>query len=302
MSTDKPNQPHLEFKEITLKDLEADAGNPRLARDYDKSDARLFQSILKYGLQEPLLVSEFASGRYRIIDGHRRYYCLKKIAADKSDFDTTCIPCRVKRDLSKGDKEIIRFEVQTNRRPWKPYEKTRAIATVRKEKNLKDPKDVAALINISLTSVRIALDMQEQAAYFLQLIGKFNLTESYVHELVRLNPKLVRIKEIEAPRIAEILFDKAHRKIIRSAKEFRKLAKIFMRFKSNENEIYQFLCSPNMTIEELEVQTNRSSLILFAEKFLDELAHRSLKGAQVETKELEFFRELKTKLHELIPD
>lgn len=120
--------------------------------------------------------------------------------------------------------------------------------------------------------------------------------------MVRLNSWLVRIKEIEVQEIVDILFNKAQRKIIRNAKEFRKIGRIFQRFSANEDQIYKFLTCSDMTVEELSEQTINSKLILDAGKFLDELASRASVGSKISKHELEFLRELKKKFNKLIPD
>ena len=80
---------------------------------------------------------------------------------------------------------------------------------------------------------------------------------SYRAELARLRPKLRRIKEFQISDIVKVLCEKVQYKVIKNAKDFRKLIPMFLRAGANEQHIHRFLCDPDMTIGELERLTGR---------------------------------------------
>ena len=92
---------------------------------------------------------------------------------------------------------------------------------------------------------------------YLSLLDRYGLSVSYRAELARLRPKLRRIKEFQISDIVKVLCEKVQYKVIKNAKDFRKLIPIFLRAGANEQHIHRFLCDPDMTIGELERLTER---------------------------------------------
>ena len=79
-------------------------------------DQVLADSIALFGILSPLVVMEEAPGFYRIVDGHRRYYCASKLGIDS-------ITCSVSPRLSTGDYEVLRFQLHSTHKPLRKWEK-----------------------------------------------------------------------------------------------------------------------------------------------------------------------------------
>jgi len=86
---------------------------------WDDEDERLLASIEDYGVLEHFAVAEMQPDIYQIIDGHRRYRCAEKLALPS-------VPCRVHTDLTSGDRAVLRFHLQTKRKPWTATESAAA--------------------------------------------------------------------------------------------------------------------------------------------------------------------------------
>jgi hypothetical protein len=89
-------------------------------------------------------------------------------------------------------------------------------------------------------------------ADYFSVLHKYDLSVSYQVELSRLRPKLRTIKEFRIADILKVLCEKTQYRVIKNAKNFRKLTRIFLRASANEQHIHRFLCDPDMTIGELE--------------------------------------------------
>ena len=134
----------------------------------------------------------------------------------------------------------------------------------------------------------------------LELMAKHGLSESYQIEFVRLKSKIRRIKTLEVDDIIYKLFEKVQHKIIKSAKEFRKLAKIFLRAAANEKELYEFLTNPDMTVSELDQRTLQSGFSLFIEQALNAIASKRKDGIALSSKEKNLINQLKHVMEKLV--
>ncbi len=66
-----------------------------------------------------LLVRPAPHGKYRIIDGHRRFLILKELANERGE-ELLLVPCRIFHNVTEADVDAIRFEVQDNVEAWDP--------------------------------------------------------------------------------------------------------------------------------------------------------------------------------------
>ena len=105
---------------------------------------------------------------------------------------------------------------------------------------------------MSPTVVQSDLSILEQSTPFIGLLTARDLSTTYTKEFISMRPKLRKIKDIEVYEIVEKILEKVDNGIIVSAKEFRKIAKIFLRAKLNEESIHQFLQNIDMSVFELE--------------------------------------------------
>lgn len=235
------------FREIPLKYLEQDPEQPRKNFGTEGDKNRLFLSVRNIGIQQPLVVSEVEENRFIILDGHRRYQCAQRL-------ELATVPCRVYPKLDSGDFAYIRFEVQNNRRPWKPLERSDALNSIKESKGFRSNRDLAKHLHISEDLVSNSLQLRNQKIEHIILMERYDLEESYRTEFIHLKPKLRKIKEFEVDQIICNLCERVQQGVIKNAKDFRKLGKIFLRAKANEEQIYSFLSNPDMTVKELDLQ------------------------------------------------
>src|SRR5690606_25286552 len=84
-------KPHpFKFEELSLEVIETDPNQPRKVFELRGGGdiGRLLKSIQHYGIEDPIKVSEVETGRYIIMDGHRRFACARELKFEK-------VPCRV---------------------------------------------------------------------------------------------------------------------------------------------------------------------------------------------------------------
>jgi methyl coenzyme M reductase gamma subunit len=114
---------------------------------------------------------------------------------------------------------------------------------------------------------------------------KYQLSTSNRTEFIRLKSKLRKIKELEIDDIVKVIFEKVQNNIIRNAKDFRKLGKIFLRATANENELYAFLTNPDMTISELDQRTIQSGFSLLLEQAIQAITAKRKDAVAFSSKE-----------------
>jgi ParB/RepB/Spo0J family partition protein len=274
------------FKELPIDQIEQDPDQPRKDFGIHGADDRLLLSFKEIGIQQPLVVIQVEENRYIIIDGHRRH-----IAARELGIKT--VYCRIYTKLPKGELERIRFEVQNNRREWKPLERSEALSRIKEQKGFKSNKELAEFLGLSTTLIHFSLEIRKQTLDYLGLMEKYDLPDTYRVEFIRLKQKLRRIKDLEVSDIAIILFQKVKSGVISNAKAFRRLRKIFLRAHLNENELYAFLKNPDGSVDDLEEQTVQSGPSLLVEKLLLELGKIFQEGLNISEQDAGTYQQLR---------
>lgn len=107
---------------LSVTDLPLDRIEPHPEHDRAFLDPeghrRLLASIRRFGLIRPLLVVSATDGRYRILDGHRRYHCA-------SSLGMASVVCRILPPMTKGEYEVERFMLHDTVKPWTKGDLTR---------------------------------------------------------------------------------------------------------------------------------------------------------------------------------
>lgn len=117
--------------EISIELLEPSSNNFYEIRDIDD----LASSIKEQGLLHNLVVRE-KEGKYEILSGERRYHALKQLGFKK-------IPCKVQRNLSDEDSEILLIQANAKTRKLSPNEIRKGIQKLQElYKNKKDKGEV----------------------------------------------------------------------------------------------------------------------------------------------------------------
>lgn len=262
---------HVEFKELPVALIDEDPQQPRSSKNTATDVERLQESLQALGMQQPIAVTKTPDGRFKVIDGHRRLKCAKQIQkdlVDKGGRGWETLHCRVYPELDPGELERIRFELQNNRRPWKPLERAVALARIKESTHSKTNKEVADLLFISETQVSNALTLNKQSDEYQVLMEEYDLSDSYRTEFGKLRPKLRPIREFDIDTIIRIIFDKVKYRQATSAKDFRTLGHIFLRATANQNYIHDFLANQDMTVKELEDSTVQSGFSLWVDQII----------------------------------
>ncbi len=289
ISTFKPYP--FKFQELPLSVIEGDPNQPRKAFGLQKGGDhnRLLKSISHYGIEDPIKVSEVGEGRYIIMDGHRRFACAKDLKFEK-------VPCRVYPKMSEGEFEARRYEMQNNRRSWKPIEKANAIHKIKSQYKDATKKEVADLIGITQPTLFHYTKLRDMRMEYLELMAENNLKEYQRVGFMRLLPKLRKIKTYEVDDIIKILFKKINDNVVYREKDFTTIGKVFKIASISENEIVGFLTEPKMTAEELFERTQLSGFSSKIKDLISELAKKKNLDIQYTSKE----QELISDLYELI--
>lgn len=281
------------FKQLPLSQIQRDPDQPRRDFGTEGDENRLLVSLKRYGIEQPITVTEKEPGRYLIIDGHRRYICAQKL-----NFET--VPCRIYPNLTPGELESRRFEMQNNRRQWRPMERSDALERIKSAMGFQTNKDLAIYLGMAEVVVANSLQLRKQKLDYIELMEKYDLPESYRIEFVRLKPKIRKIKNIEVDEIIIKLFDKVQHKIIRNSKEFRKLGKIFERATANEEELHHFLTDPDMTVYELDQRTLQSGFSLLIERLIQSVGSKRQEGVAFSSQEKAFLSQLRDLLNKTL--
>jgi|SRR5579872_2605422 len=282
------------FKELPIDQVEQDSEQPRknFRSESEQSLNRLLKSIETYGIEEPIKVMQVEENRYKIMDGHRRHTCAGILK-------WTHVPCIIYPDMDLGEFEARRYEIQNNRRNWKPFEKSNSLHRIKTTLGLQSNKQLAELLHLSVTIVSNSLQIREQKVEYLDLFAEYQLTESYKIEFIRLKPKLRKIKNFETDDIVRIIFEKIKHDVIRNSHEFRKLSKIFARAAANEEEIYKFLNDPDMTVSELDQKTIQSGFSLVIEQAIQQITSKRKTAVAFSSKEEGLLKQLAILLNKI---
>ncbi len=289
----KKNNVDLGFKMLPLEKLHPDNDQPRKDLGDQNDRSKLRSSIEKYGIETPLSVSLRNDGQYVIIDGHRRYLCAKDLGIKE-------VACRVYPHLPEGEIESRRFEIQNNRKAWRPLERAMSLSRIKQEYGFKTNRELADHVHMSETPVANSMQLKNEQISHLEMMANLGLETSYQIEFIRLKPKLRKIKEIEVFEIIEIIFEKVSHQVIKTSRDFRKLGRVFKRATANEKELYRFLKNPDMTVEELSVVTDQSGFTLIIEELMNEITEKKAKGEEYTGREEEFLKKLLGLLNETL--
>ena len=277
----------IKFEEISLNAIETDQNQPRKLFELRNGGdhTRLLKSIQKFGIEEPIKVSEVEEGRYIIMDGHRRFACVKELG-----FKT--IPCRIYPKMNNGEFEARRYEIQNNRRGWRPIEKANAIHRIKTEYHNASPKEIADLIGITQPSLFHFEELRNTRMDYLELMSAHNLKEYQRVGFQRLLPKLRKIKQFQIDDIVKILFRKISDNLLYRAADFTALRKIFSMATLHEEQIEQFLTEPKMSITELCELTQLSGVSSQFKNLIQELTTKKNLNIKLTEKEQIVFEDL----------
>lgn len=293
MNTATQHKYGYRFSELPIDQVARDVNQPRKDFGTDGDTNRLLLSIKMYGIETPIVVSEQEPGYYLIVDGHRRFICAQKLGY-------THIPCRVYPALSDGELETRRYEIQNNRRPWRPLERAEALERIKNTHNLTSNVQLAEHLGISEAIVANSMQLHKQKFSHLELMKEYGLTESYMNEFVRLKPKLRKIQQWEVDDIIINIFERIRNNVIASSKELRKLGSVFQRATLHEKLLAQYLADPDMKVKDLQQAADQSLFSLNVENVIRTVSERRAQGVAFKEQEHTFLQQLRDLLNEAI--
>ncbi|MBS9766130.1 MAG: ParB/RepB/Spo0J family partition protein [Flavobacteriaceae bacterium] len=275
------------FLELPIEAIETDPNQPRKAFGLRAGGDhnRLMKSIQHYGIEDPLKVSEIEENRYIIMDGHRRFACAKVLGFKM-------IPCRIYPQMSEGEFEARRYEMQNNRRDWKPIEKANAIHKIKAEYQNASQKEIADLIGMPQRTLFHFTEMRDMRMDYLELMSEHNLKEYQRVEFMRLVPKLRKIKEFQVDDIVKVLFGKINDNLLYRVRDFVTLRKIFTTASINEEELLEFLKNPKISVTELSEMTQLSGISTQIRNLIKDLSSKKNRNIKLSEKEQVLFEEL----------
>ena len=277
------------LQDIPLEQIDPKIDQPRKELNINEDD-RLLISLKEEGLGAAITVSKIGDNSYRIINGHRRYACAQTLG-------WKTIRCEVYPKMDEAGLKRLRFNIQNNSRPWKPLERSKEIVDIKKEKQFKSNKELAAYLHYPESLLSSSLGLNKKLERYEKLIGKYEISDSYQAEFVKLYPKIRDIREISVDEIVDTLFYRVKHQIIKSAKDFRKLSSVFLRAQANEQAIYDFLKNTDMKVDDLYLSTERSGYLRDLETLTRQTAEKLKEGRELKDDEKkalkEFFELLK---------
>ena len=230
-------------------------------------------------------MSEIEEGRYIIMDGHRRFNCARELKFEK-------IPCRVYPKMNNGEFEARRYEMQNNRRGWRPIEKANAINRIKTEYKDHSPKEIADSIGMTQMSLFHYEELRNEKLEYIELMSAHNLKEYQQVGFIRVRRKLRKIKQFQVDDIIQILFQKISDNLLYRVSDFTALSKIFANTSMHEEFIEQFLTEPKMSVTELSELAQLSGISVLIKNLIKELSIKKNLNMKLTEKEQSVFVDL----------
>lgn len=281
------------FQDLSLDKLECDPNQPRKDFGTEGDANALLQNIAEAGIEVPLAVMVVAPDRYIILDGHRRYKCAQKLK-----FPT--VPCRIYEKLSPAEIERKRYNIQNNRRPWRPLERSNAIERIKEAAGLRSEKEVADFLGMSISVVNCSLRLRREKMEYIEMMERYGLAQAYRDEFLKLRPKIFKIKNFEADDIISIVFKKIEDEVITSSKDLRTLKRFFIRDAVNENALEAFLSDHAMRVSQLERHAVQNGFSYLVDQLVKKIAESLQNGKEFTPQERPILVQLRDLLNKVI--
>ncbi len=164
-------------KEIKISLIDPRSDQPRRTF-YEESLLSLSESIKQHGLFQPILVREYAMGRYQIIAGERRFRASKLAGLSE-------IPAII---LDKDDEETARIALVENlqREDLNPIEEAMAYCSLAEEFNMTQ-EDLAREVGKSRSAIANAIRLLDLPEEVLVLVKNGDLSAGHARTLLGLN-------------------------------------------------------------------------------------------------------------------
>lgn len=256
----------VDLKHLPLSQIKEDENQPRKEFGTSKEENRLLSAIKLRGMLDPITVLKTGKDEYIIVDGHRRYQCAQHL---KWTLIWAVIWPTIESD---ADFEIWRYDLQNNRRWWRPSERADSMYRIRQGKDFTSDQDVADTIGVSRSLVSNSLSLHDDSVAYNKLMKKHDISQSYCDEFMKMSGKIRDVRDKNVNAIVLIIIEKIKTKVIKNAKDIRTLGKIFIRAGANEKQLYRFLTDSDMTIEQLKSESSLTDIAETAEEMMKKVA------------------------------
>lgn len=199
--------------------------------------------------------------------------------------------------LPEAEFEARRFEIQNNRRSWKPTERSEALQRLKYMKGFQTNRELAEYMGLNETALNATMSLAKIKSEYQSMIDRYQLSDSFIQEFLRLKSKLRKISSYQVSDIIPIIFDKIQSGVIKNAKDLRTLGRVFKRATANSEQLIDFLEDPDMTVRELEQRTLVSGFSLHVEELIKTITTKRTQGIEFSLQEKEFLDQLKTLLN-----
>lgn len=152
------------MESVLIGKIEADENQPRKYFAAEKMHT-LKESIKKHGIKVPVVIEPIGNGKYRLIDGERRFR-----AATELKLKT--VPAIIEAPKPAVDRLIEQFQIQEQHESWTPVEKANALINISRETGL-SLKETMNLLNIGR-------DTQRRYAAFALLSDRTNFVRNNI--------------------------------------------------------------------------------------------------------------------------
>lgn len=281
------------LRDLSIDMVEYDSNQPRTDLETSLMINTLKPSIEHHGIQQPITVSEYEKGKYKIIDGHRRYRCAKELGL-------TVVPCLIYPALDAGEFEVRRYEMQNLRRAWKPLERSDSFLRMKNHFGFQSNKEMAHHLGISEPLVTSYLELRNQQLHLLTRLARYDLNDSFQLEIVRLKPHLCKVAGMEADQIIDNILERIAGGNIRSSKDIRVIRSAFIRIDLYADLIASYLNSPDMKVRELEEQILRTGFSWDIQKVVADISKKKSKGSKLTEKEQDALNQLRKLIDEVL--
>ncbi|NOT34442.1 MAG: ParB N-terminal domain-containing protein [Candidatus Eisenbacteria bacterium] len=109
---------------IPLRQIAIDSESPHKSLGTEDEERRLRDSVERFGVMSPLLVSKHGPRRYLIIDGYRRFVVARDLGIKK-------LACVIHPPMESGDREALRLSLYMTFKPLTQAERLRQLRRLR---------------------------------------------------------------------------------------------------------------------------------------------------------------------------
>jgi len=210
------------LREIETVRIDRNPENPRLHFPEDELD-RLAQSIAKEGILVPVVVFEDGDGKYRLVDGERRWLCAQSLGLP------TVPAVVIERSPDTRDNLVRMFNIHMVREPWQDMPTAWALGKLVEETGITSTRELSDITGLSgerIERLRHALELPKEYQQYIDegtipLNFFWELKKSVIDPLAKRRPSLWA--EFDDREVLNSFVDKRLNLVITDAVSLRKV-------------------------------------------------------------------------------